>query len=67
MLNNSPKLSKMLSQVGEGLAVVGLYTLLALIFTYPLVLNYSDYIVGHMESDVWKHLWGFWWVRRRLI
>lgn len=67
MLNNSLKLSKMLSQVGEGLAVVGLYTLLALIFTYPLVLNYSDYIVGHMESDVWKHLWGFWWVRRRLI
>ena len=67
MFNRFPKLQKWFSQVGEAVAVVGLYILLALIFTYPLILNYSDYIVGHMESDVWKHLWGLWWIRRRLI
>ena len=67
MLSHSSKLQKVFSQVGEAATVVGLYTLLAVIFTYPLVLNYSDYIIGHMESDVWKHLWGLWWVRRRLI
>ncbi|MGM9991929.1 MAG: hypothetical protein ACI376_03655 [Candidatus Bruticola sp.] len=61
------KLKKIAATAGEWGIVVSLYTFLALLFTYPLVLNYSGYVVGCMESDVWKHLWGMWWMRVRLI
>ncbi|MGM9999156.1 MAG: hypothetical protein ACI38Q_07175 [Candidatus Bruticola sp.] len=61
------KFKKFVATVGECGLVVSLYTVLALIFTYPLVLNYSDYVIGCMESDVWKHLWGMWWMHGRLI
>ena len=54
------------AKLSEPLWVIGGYILAALIYTYPLALNFSSYIVGDMESDVWKHLWGFWWVRLKL-
>ncbi len=51
----------------ELLLVVPLYILLALVFTWPLVLNFGQYVIGDMESDVWKHLWGMWWVKTCLL
>ena len=47
--------------------VVPLYTLLALVFTFPLVLDFTGSVLGDLESDVWKHLWGMWWVKSCLL
>ncbi len=44
-----------------------LYVVLALIFTFPLVLNFNTYLIGDMESDIWKHVWGMWWTRLHLV
>ncbi len=47
--------------------VVPLYVLLALVFTFPLVLDFTGSVLGDLESDVWKHLWGMWWVKACLL
>jgi len=47
--------------------VFPLYTLLALVFTFPLVLDFTGSVLGDLESDVWKHLWGMWWVKMCLL
>lgn len=51
----------------ELLVAIPLYVLLALVFTFPLVLNFTTYIPGDMEGDVWKHLWGMWWIKHKLV
>lgn len=51
----------------ELLVVTPLYIVLALMLTFPLLTNFSDFIVGDMESDVWKHVWGMWWTRLKLV
>ena len=50
----------------ELLGVTLLYILLSLVFTFPLILNFNSCVIGDMESDVWKHLWGMWWMRLNL-
>src|SRR5688500_2831508 len=47
--------------------VVLLYVVFALVVTWPLVLHLDDAVIGDMQSDVWKHLWGFWWVKQCLF
>jgi hypothetical protein len=47
--------------------VLTLYVGCALLITWPLVLHFDRAVVGDLESDVWKHLWGFWWMRQRLV
>lgn len=44
-----------------------MYTIFSLIYTYPLILYINKFVVGDLEGDMWKHLWGFWWVRERII
>lgn len=51
----------------ELLFVIPIYIVFSLIFTFPLVLNFSDYIPGNLESDVWKHLWGMWWIKYKIF
>lgn len=51
----------------ELLVVVPLYVLLGLAFTFPLVLDLNGSVLGDLESDVWKHLWGMWWVKECLV
>lgn len=43
------------------------YALLSLVVTWPLVLHFDQAVIGDMQSDVWKHVWGFWWMRRCLV
>lgn len=45
------------------LHVLLLYTVFAVLVTWPLVLYFNHVVIGDTESDVWKHLWGFWWMR----
>ena len=44
-----------------------MYSIFSLIYTYPLVLYLNKYIIGDLEGDMWKHVWGFWWVKKRIF
>lgn len=44
------------------LAILAVYTLLALVFSYPLVLRPGDSIAG-VQGDVWSYLWAMGWAK----
>ena len=46
----------------EHLTVLGAYTLIALVLSYPLVLHLKDQIPG-VQGDVWSYLWAMGWAR----
>ncbi|HEX2912407.1 MAG TPA: hypothetical protein VH186_16480 [Chloroflexia bacterium] len=43
------------------------YLLVAIAFTWPLVLNLGDRVMLSRGGDVWQHLWNNWWVRFSLL
>lgn len=44
------------------------YLMLAFIFTYPLILHFSDSVSGwDVMNDSQLFLWNFWWVKKALI
>lgn len=45
----------------------GFYLVVAVAVTFPVILHLTSRVVGDNESDVWKHLWGYWWVRGSLL
>lgn len=47
------------------LAVIALYLGLALVFTWPLLLHFSEAIPGD-GHDGWQMVWNLWWVRYAL-
>lgn len=49
------------------LGVFAFYMILAVAVTFPAVLHLNSHVIGDNESDVWKHLWGFWWVKESLF
>lgn len=51
---------------GREAAVIGSYTLLALIFTFPLILHFGDSVPGENNGDAWQMVWNLWWVRYAL-
>ncbi len=34
------------------------------VVTWPVLLDPSSYVVGHPSSDVWKHMWGHWFIHQ---
>jgi len=44
-----------------------MYTVFSFIYTFPLILHFNKYVIGDLEGDMWKHLWGFWWVHKRIF
>lgn len=40
--------------------------LVAVVVTWPLVLDPAGSISGHPGNDVWNHIWGYWWVADEL-
>jgi hypothetical protein len=54
---------KRFSSALVALAYVGI----AVIITWPLALNFRTFIIGDLEGDMWKHLWGFWWMKDCLV
>ncbi len=46
---------------------LGIYVLLAVVVTFPMVLQFWDHVVGHADSDVWAHVWGYWRTERALL
>ena len=53
--------------VSRHVKVIAVYLLLAVAVTFPLVLHFTDHIVGDPQSDVWAHLWGYWRTERALL
>jgi hypothetical protein len=47
------------------LAVLGAYLLLALLFTWPIALNFTSSIVGG-GGDGWQETWEMWWMNRAI-
>lgn len=41
---------------------VGIALALALLLTWPAVLDLRGSMLGHPGNDTWNHAWGFWWV-----
>lgn len=48
-------------EVGDLAGAVGLYTIFALVVTWPLITCLDTALAGDARSDSWKHAWGFWW------
>jgi len=51
----------------EILGVILFYCLLALVAGAPFAFNPFGALIGDVNSDLWKHLWGFWWVGSSLL
>ncbi len=45
---------------------IALYTLLALLMTYPLVLQWTTAVPGD-GVDSWQNMWNMWWLKRALL
>lgn len=41
---------------------LGIALILALLLTWPAVLDLRGGMLGHPGNDTWNHAWGFWWV-----
>lgn len=46
----------------EHSVVLAVYTLVALLMSYPLVAQFGDHIAG-VDGDVWSYLWAMGWAR----
>jgi hypothetical protein len=46
--------------------VVSLYLLLAIAYTFPLILHLSDHTAGTFTKDLYQNLWFLWWSKESL-
>lgn len=46
--------------------VVAAFGLVAVVFTWPLVLHFGEAVPGDDNGDVWQMVWNLWWVRHAL-
>ncbi|MCP4805915.1 MAG: hypothetical protein GY913_03740 [Proteobacteria bacterium] len=44
------------------LTAAGIALALALLLTWPVVLDPFDSMIGHPGNDTWNHAWGYWWL-----
>ncbi len=63
--DGSGRFPQCLISPGPGFVII-LYAFMAVVFTYPLILYLSTGIIGDQQGDVWKHLWGFWWINHTI-
>ena len=54
-------------RIGEFLLLGASYVALALIATYPLVVNFTRCVPGGAYGDVWQFINQFWWFKKALI
>jgi len=59
-------LLRLLSRLGPG-HILAFYLGVAVTVTFPAVLRLGTCAIGDNASDVWKHLWGWWWVKDALL
>jgi hypothetical protein len=54
------------SRILPELVILAGYTLLAIVFTYPLVSHLKTHVVG-LTGDSEEYMWAFWWMRTALL
>lgn len=42
------------------LIVLAIFTVTAMIISFPVPFKITDHVIGNPESDLWTHLWGYW-------
>lgn len=47
--------------------MLAIYGLCSLVVTYPLVGNLGRRFLGAERSDLWFHVWGYWWMKESLL
>ncbi len=63
----APQLKTQNSKLKTHLLPLGVFLLLSVLFTWPLLLNFGDHVVSNGDSgDIWAHLWNIWWVKHAL-
>ena len=45
---------------------LGLYLLITMVISYPLVLHLTDYVIGD-NGDAWQNIWNYWWTGQALL
>ena len=48
------------------LAVLAFYGIVAVTFTWPLVLHFAQAAPGEQVGDTWQMVWNLWWVKQAL-
>lgn len=51
-------------RITETRSVIGIYLMLALCLTYPVLLHPIDTVVGHEKASVACHVWVIWWAQQ---
>lgn len=54
-------------KISPDIKILLFYLGLALITTFPLALHFKSFALGDLKSDMWKHIWGFWWIKNSLF
>ncbi len=62
-----PARSKFPRGLWRHFAVIGLYTLLAIVVTWPLILRFGSEVIAEHYFDRLQNLWNIWWVKEALI
>lgn len=60
-------LQRVRSGGGSWLFPVTLYLGITLALLWGPLRSGGRVVIGHPESDVWKHLWGAWWMKENLL
>lgn len=56
-----------LKKSGRDFGVIGGFWLVAIIFTWPLILHFDTSAPGSPDGDTWQMVWNLWWVREALM
>jgi hypothetical protein len=65
--NPNLALSTQHSALSTYLLPLGIFFTLTVLFTWPLLLNFSDHVISAGGSgDIWAHLWNIWWMKQSL-
>ena len=50
----------------RNLIVIAAYLLLTLVFTYPLITQFSTHVIGGGKLDNYEYIWKMWWIPHAL-
>ena len=56
-----------LRRLAEPSLALALYSAAALVVTHPLLPNLGRRFLGSERSDLWFHVWGYWWMKESLL
>lgn len=64
--NQQSSMKRPATPTWDALVALALYSVGVMAFLGPALFAGGALVLGHSESDVWKHLWGAWWMGQEL-